>query len=47
MIKEIILSDQKFQKYFGKNFKFSNFKEEVLDLKKNLKRIKLILIKIQ
>lgn len=30
-----------FKKYFGKKFQFSNFKKEILYLKKNLKRLKI------
>ena len=36
-----IVGSKNFKKYFGKNFKFSNFKEEVLDLKKKLKKNKI------
>ena len=36
-----IVGSKNFNKYFGKNFKFSNFREEVIDLKKNLKKNKI------
>ena len=36
-----IVGSKCFKKYFGKSFKFSNFKEEILNLKKNLKKNKI------
>ena len=36
-----IVGSRNFKKYFGKNFKFSNFKKEVLNLKKKLKKNKI------
>ncbi len=36
-----IVGSKNFKKYFGKNFRFSNFKKEIIDLKKNLKKNKI------
>ncbi len=36
-----IVGSKNFKKYFGKKFKFSNFKNEIINLKKNLKKNKI------
>ena len=36
-----IVGSKNFKKYFGKNFRFSNFEKEIIDLKKNLKKNKI------
>ena len=36
-----IVGSKNFKKYFGKNFKFSKFNEEIICLKKNLKKYKI------
>ena len=36
-----IVGSKKFKKYFGNNFKFSNFKKEIVDLRNNIKKFKL------
>ena len=36
-----VVGSNVFKKYFGKNYKFSNFNEEIKDLKKNIIKNKL------
>jgi len=35
-----IVGSKKFKKYFGKNFKFSNFNKEIINLRNNIKKFK-------